>query len=152
MPHLVWQCSDVAAKLPGVHLWLDEAALPNLPPPLALDVNQGLPAGALRRGLYRQHAAHHGLGRGAAPVHRPGLAVARARPVQRLRAFQHRRALTSEGNARSDAELRLADPRRGIRDLKAVDALARDAGLRMLSDDPMPANNLCVTWQRAALS
>jgi hypothetical protein len=59
---------------------------------------------------------------------------------------------SSEGNARFDAELRLADPRRGIRDLKAVDALARDAGLRMLSDDPMPANNLCVTWQRAALS
>ncbi len=45
LPHLVWQCSDVPAHLAGMQLWLDEAALPNLPPPLALDVSQGLPRG-----------------------------------------------------------------------------------------------------------
>lgn len=58
---------------------------------------------------------------------------------------------TSEGNARFDAELRQADPRRGIRDLEAVDALACAAGLRLLSDEPMPANNRCVSWRRGVL-
>ena len=39
MPYLVWQTSDVAENLPGIRAWLDEAALPNTPPPLELDVD-----------------------------------------------------------------------------------------------------------------
>ena len=38
MPHLVWQTSDCPESLPGIAAWLAEAALPNTPPPLALDV------------------------------------------------------------------------------------------------------------------
>src|SRR6202008_3627590 len=38
MPWLTWQCSDVAENLPGIRRWLDEAALPNTPAPIALDV------------------------------------------------------------------------------------------------------------------
>lgn len=41
MPWLVWQCSDRAEHLPGIRQWLDEAALPNTPAPLALDVATG---------------------------------------------------------------------------------------------------------------
>ena len=39
MPHLVWQCSDRPENLPGIRMWLDEAALPNTPAPLSFDVN-----------------------------------------------------------------------------------------------------------------
>ena len=35
----------LAENLPGIRMWLDEAALPNLPPPLELDVNGPWPAG-----------------------------------------------------------------------------------------------------------
>ena len=45
LPQLLWQCSDIAANLPGIRLWLDEARLPNLPPPLTLDVDQPWPPG-----------------------------------------------------------------------------------------------------------
>ncbi|HUH90409.1 MAG TPA: DUF938 domain-containing protein [Lysobacter sp.] len=38
MPWLVWQCSDRAEHLPGIRQWLAEAALPNTPEPLVLDV------------------------------------------------------------------------------------------------------------------
>jgi hypothetical protein len=38
LPHLIWQTSDCAHNLPGISAWLDEAALPNLPPSLMLDV------------------------------------------------------------------------------------------------------------------
>ena len=34
MPWLTWQTADMAENLPGIRLWLDEASLPNLPPPL----------------------------------------------------------------------------------------------------------------------
>ena len=33
-PHLIWQSSDLGENLPGIRLWLDDAGLPNLPPPL----------------------------------------------------------------------------------------------------------------------
>lgn len=36
MPWLRWQASDHADHLPGMTQWLDEAALPNTPPPIAL--------------------------------------------------------------------------------------------------------------------
>ena len=38
MPWLDWQCSDRAEALPGMRQWLDEAGLPNTPPPVELDV------------------------------------------------------------------------------------------------------------------
>ena len=39
LPHLIWQASDVAAHLPGIRAWVDEAQLPNLSSPIALDIN-----------------------------------------------------------------------------------------------------------------
>ena len=41
MPWLTWQCSDRAAYLPGIRQWLHEAALPNTPAPVELDVDLG---------------------------------------------------------------------------------------------------------------
>ncbi|MFI4969447.1 MAG: DUF938 domain-containing protein, partial [Lysobacterales bacterium] len=41
LPELVWQTSDRAGNLAGIRLWLDEAALPNTPAPLTLDVATG---------------------------------------------------------------------------------------------------------------
>ena len=43
LPHLTWQTSDRTVNLPGIRAWLDEARLPNTPPPLALDVNGSWP-------------------------------------------------------------------------------------------------------------
>jgi hypothetical protein len=151
LPHLVWQCSDICAHLPGMRLWLDEAALPNLPPPLALDVNQGLPSGPFDA-VFTANTLHI---MGWSEVQRLFEGLALLLPAGGLFTaygpFNIDGRFTSEGNARFDAELRLADPRRGIRDLEAVDALARGAGLHGLADVPMPANNRCVSWQRGAL-
>jgi SAM-dependent methyltransferase len=151
LPHLVWQCSDVSAQLPGMRLWLDEAAWPNLPPPLALDVGQGLPAGPFDA-VFTANTLHimgwnevQRLFEGLAAVLPQGGLFTAYGP------FNLGGRFTSEGNARFDAELRQADPRRGIRDLEAVDALARAAGLQLLADEAMPANNRCVSWKRAAL-
>ena len=57
-------------------------------------------------------------------------------------------AFSSDSNRAFDASLRSRDPRMGIRDLEAVDALARAIGLRMLDDVAMPADNRCVVWRR----
>ena len=39
LPHLIWQPSELAQHLPGILAWLDEAQLPNVLAPLAIDVN-----------------------------------------------------------------------------------------------------------------
>jgi hypothetical protein len=151
MPHLVWQCSDLPAHLPGMRLWLDEAALPNLPPPWALDVSDGLPSEPFDA-VFTANTLHI---MGWAEVQRLFDGVVARLPQRGLFTaygpFNLGGRFTSPSNQRFDAELRLADPRRGIRDLEAVDALARAAGLQLLADEPMPANNRCVSWQRVAL-
>jgi len=151
MPHLQWQCSDVPAHLAGMKLWLDEAALPNLPPPLALDVSQGLPRGPFDA-VFTANTLHI-MGWSEVQCLFDGLAACLCGNglFTAYGPFNLGGRFTSEGNARFDAQLRQADPRRGIRDLEAVDALARAAGLQMLRDEPMPAHNRCVSWQRAVL-
>jgi hypothetical protein len=37
-----------------------------------------------------------------------------------------------------------------LRDVEAVDALARHAGLHLVEDRAMPANNRCLVWRRPA--
>lgn len=46
MPWLEWQTSDVTEQLPGIRAWLADAALPNTPPPIALDLRGAAPASA----------------------------------------------------------------------------------------------------------
>ncbi len=57
---------------------------------------------------------------------------------------------TSEGNASFDASLKAKSPHQGLRDVEAVNALARRAGLALVEDRAMPANNRCLVWRRPA--
>ncbi|MET0327986.1 MAG: DUF938 domain-containing protein, partial [Luteimonas sp.] len=55
---------------------------------------------------------------------------------------------TSDSNREFDGWLKARDPRAGVRDLDAVDALARAIGLERAAMIEMPAHNLTVVWQR----
>jgi len=56
-----------------------------------------------------------------------------------------------DSNRDFNAALRARDPRSGIRDLHAVDALAGAIGMQLVANIAMPANNRCVVWRRSAL-
>ena len=147
LPHLTWQTSDVADNLPGIRQWLDEAGLANTPEPRAFDVNGAWPAGAFDA-VFSANTLHIMawsevvlLFAGLRGVMSPGARLTVYGPFNAAGAF------TSASNAAFDAALRAAHPQRGIRDIEAVDALARSAGLVRIDDRPMPANNRCVTWQ-----
>ncbi len=148
LPHLTWQTSDVAAHLAGIGCWLDSAALPNTPPPLPLDVNDGLPA-ATWDAVFSANTLHIMSWREVTRLY-AGLAAA-IEPDGLLVVygpFNYGGAFSSASNAAFDRSLRAANPQRGIRDFEAVDALARAAGLHLLEDNPMPANNRCIVWRR----
>ena len=153
MPGLQWQCSDVAANLPGIRLWLDAAALPNTPPPLALDVRGAWPcvqydavfsANSLHiMGWAEVEAFFAGVDRALG-----GAGSARGGSLAVYGPFNYGGAYTSDSNRAFDDWLHARDPRSGIRDFEAVDALARRIGLRLADDVAMPAHNRCLVWQR----
>lgn len=149
MPHLQWQASDRAVNLPGIRLWLAEAALPNTPEPLAFDVNGTLPAGPFDA-VFTANTLHI---MSWAEVQRLFAALPALMTSDALLTvygpFNYKGQFTSNSNVQFDASLRLDDPLRGIRDFEAVDALAAQAGLHLLDDVAMPANNRCITWQRS---
>jgi cyclopropane fatty-acyl-phospholipid synthase-like methyltransferase len=151
MPGWIWQCSDVPAHLPSLRQRIDAACLPNLPEPLAWDVNQPRPSGGFDA-VFTANTLHI---MGWAEVQRLFDALAALLVdggiFSAYGPFNDAGRFTSDSNARFDAALRAADPRRGIRDLRSVDALAQTAGLRLLCDSAMPANNRCVSWQREVL-
>lgn len=153
LPGLTWRASDRADCLDGMRAWLDEAALPNTPPPLALDVAQGpwprtrfdaaFSANTLHiMGWPEVEACFEGLAR---VLEDDALLVVYG-------PFNHGGAYTSESNRAFDGWLRSRDARSGIRDFEAVDALARGIGLALVEDAAMPANNRCLVWRRGVAS
>ena len=155
MPWLIWQCSDRAENLPGIRMWLDEVALPNTPAPIELDVAHGswpsvcfdavFSANTLHiMGWHEVEACFVSLGEvlAFAPAAAAPFTLAVYGP------FNYGGDFTSDSNRAFDASLRARDPRMGIRDFEAVDALARAIGLALVDDVAMPANNRTLVWRR----
>lgn len=149
LPHLVWQTADVRAHHPGIHAWLDEAALPSVLPPLELDVNQTHWHSGRYDAVFSANTLHI-MGwpevvrffKGVGEVLEPGGVLVVYGP------FNYNGQFTSESNARFDAWLKARDPASGVRDFEAVDTLARAQGLVLQHDIAMPANNRSLVWQR----
>ena len=148
LPGLRWQASDVAGNLPGVQQWLAEAGLPNTPAALELDLKSAWPAVEFDA-VFSANTLHI---MGWTEVQRLFRELGRCMPPSGLLTlygpFNYGGRFTSDSNARFDATLRSSDPASGLRDFEAVDALAAQAGLLILEDRAMPANNRCITWQR----
>ncbi|WP_089400347.1 DUF938 domain-containing protein [Noviherbaspirillum humi] len=150
LPHLTWQTSDLPPQHDGIRAWLDEARLPNVLPPLALDAGQpGWDAGRFDA-VFTANTCHimaweevermfDGIGR----VLEPGGWLCIYGP------FKYAGVFTTPSNAEFDASLRARAAHMGLRDMEAVDALARRQGLALHADYPMPANNQFLAWRRA---
>ena len=153
LPQVTWQTSDLPANHAGIRAWLDEAGLPNVLPPLQLDVAGGSWETGPVDAVFSANTAHI--------MHWP-VVVAMLAGVGRLLRddglfmlygpFNYDGRHTSESNARFDLSLRMNDPGMGIRDFEAVrDELAR-AGLALEADHEMPANNRLLVFRRSGAS
>jgi len=150
LAHLIWQPSDLASNLPGIRSWCDEAALPNLRPPIELDLNQGPWPDTGADAVFSANTLHivsweevQTLFVLAGQIVPPGGVLAAYGP------FAYGGCHTSQSNARFDLMLRARDPRSGIRNFEEVDALARAQGLVLVRDVAMPANNRTLVWRCA---
>jgi cyclopropane fatty-acyl-phospholipid synthase-like methyltransferase len=149
LPHLIWQTSDVADNLPGIGMWLEQAGLPNLPPPVRLDV-----AGPWPRTRYDAvFSANtlHIMSWGDVQRMFEGLdaVLAQEATIAIYGPFNYGGRFTSESNAQFDQWLKRRSSDMGIRDFEAIDALARAIHLQLVEDRAMPANNRTLVWQRS---
>ena len=149
MPWLLWQCSDCAESPPGIRMWLDEAGLANTPPPLQLDVACGPWPAARFDAIFSANTLHI-MGWREVEACFAGMAgvLADAATVVVYGPFKYAGAHTSDSNRAFDDWLKARDPRSGVRDFEALDALAGAVGLQLVADTPMPANNRCLVWTR----
>lgn len=148
LPHLLWQTSDRAENLLGISAWLNEAAHPNTPAPLAFNILDSWPEGRFDA-IFSANTLHI----------MPWLAVERffaglpeilteQAKVAIYGPFNYGGQFTSESNAEFDRNLKENAPHQGIRDFEKVNALAEKVGLSLIEDRAMPSNNRCVVWQR----
>ena len=155
MPSWIWQPTDgEITALPGIAAHVAQACLPNVRPPIHLDVmaqswtgaidlrtqydaiycanllhiTPWTTAAALMRGVSR-HLAGDGMLLTYGPYLEDGVP-------------------TAPGNAAFDASLRARNPAWGIRTVAAVAAEAERAGLQLHAQHAMPANNLLLQWQK----
>lgn len=150
MPHLLWQTSDRAENLSDITRWLDEAALPNTPAPLPLDVTAGPWPHDAFDAIFSANTLHI---MGWADVQAlfaalPTVTSARAK-LAIYGPFNYAGKYTSASNATFDQSLRARAPHMGIREFGDVNALAVNAGFTLVDDVAMPANNRTLIWQRA---
>ena len=149
LPHLQWLTSEVAELHSGIHAWLDQARLPNVSQPLELDVNQpNWPVEGVDA-IFSANTVHimdwssvqnmfAGIGR-----------VLQTQGVFCLYGpFNYQGGYTSDSNARFDMWLKQRDPRSGIRDFEALNALAQQYGMTLRTDHAMPANNRTLVWEK----
>ena len=150
LPHLVWQPSDRADYLPGINAWRTEAGLPNLQPPMKLDVLQeGWPGRGEFDAAFMANTLHiMSWPMVEACFRRLDLALATDATLMVYGPFRRDGQHTSESNAAFDADLRQRDPAMGIRDLDAVAGLASAIGFGPPQVHAMPANNLLLAFVR----
>lgn len=148
MPHLQWQCTDRAEYLPGIRQWLGEAALPNTPAPVVLDVSGTWPGGG-HDAVFSANTLHI---MSWAEVERLFLQLGRVTTEDAKLAiygpFNYDGRYTSQSNAAFDDWLQARGEHMRIRDAEAVDALAEAAGFDLIDDVAMPSNNRLRIWQR----
>lgn len=148
LPGLTWQPSDPDPEMrASIAAWADRLGLPNLRPPLALDVLAApwpIAAADAVVCINMIHiapwAATPALMAGTARVLGAGGILFLYGP------FRREDRPTAPSNEAFDAGLRRADPAWGLRDLGEVAGIARLHGLDLRAVTEMPANNLAVTF------
>ncbi|MCH9645567.1 MAG: DUF938 domain-containing protein [Proteobacteria bacterium] len=149
LPHLVWQASDQAMYLPSVTAWINEAQLNNTPTALTLNVCHVWPKSSYDA-IFSANTTHimswemvldffKGVGE---TLNTNGLFILYG-------PFNYNGQYTSESNAKFDLWLAQQNPQSSIRDFEALNQLAEQAGLTLIDDYEMPANNRILVWKKS---
>jgi hypothetical protein len=141
LPHITWQTSDLFINHDGINQWITEYPSSNLHTPITLDLSTEWPIENLS-GIYTANTLYivswnlvqtffENINRYLLP----------AGKVCIYGPFNYNGKYTSQSNANFDVMLKQREELSGIRDCEAVIQLAEKAGLTLIQDHEMPANN-----------
>lgn len=148
LPHLQWQTSDVPAHHEGINAWLNDAALPNLLPPVALQVGKDVFPASGYDAVYSANTAHIMF---ADEVALMMAGIAELLPAGgvfcQYGPFIYQGRFSSASNQAFHQSLL----QRGLGGYKSIEDLKRWAGPSLVLGDifDMPANNLCLIWTKS---
>jgi len=150
-PHLTFQPSDPdAAALQSIPIWIHDAAVTNVLPPIMLDAASNDWPISTADAIICINMIHispwrscEGLLRGSARLLRPGS------PLYLYGPYRRADIATAPSNEAFDAALKSRDPEWGLRDLETVAELAESEGFSAPVIREMPANNLSVMFRRS---
>jgi SAM-dependent methyltransferase len=156
-PDIIWWPSDLNERhLKSIEAWRAHAALPNIRPPLRIDLTDPAWCAAMQDGsgpaellaLFCANVIHiapwrvaEGLFAGAGRYLRSDGRLFLYGPFKRD--GKH----TAMSNAVFDTSLREQDAEWGVRDIADLEKLSR-SGLALIETVPMPANNLILVFAR----
>lgn len=158
-PEVTWWPSDCNENhLKSIEAWREHSRLPNIRPPLRIDLSDPAWCDAMKREgcpaellvVFCANVIHiapwhvaEGLVAGAGRCLRKGGMLLLYGPFKR--GGKH----TAQSNETFDASLRQRNPDWGVRDVEAVEELAAGAGLSLIEIAAMPANNLTLVFGRS---
>jgi len=149
LPHLIWQTSDQAEYHPGIKAWLDASSAENLRRPLLLNVDMPQWPIATVDAVFSANTCHiMGWASVVAMFKQLANVLSAGGTLAIYGPFNYDGQFTSPSNANFDQWLKQRGPQQGIRDFEAVNKLAREAGMTLLEDNAMPANNRLLVWHK----
>jgi cyclopropane fatty-acyl-phospholipid synthase-like methyltransferase len=146
----VWQPSDLSENHGGINAWREAFPADNVPPPLALDVDDlQWPVQGPVDAVFSANTCHIMAWPSVQNMfaHMDKI-LTNAGVLAIYGPFNYGQQYTSPSNARFDQWLKDRGDHQGIRDFEEVNALAGKAGLSLIEDNAMPANNRLLVWRK----
>ena len=151
LPELHWQTSDLEPNLSGIRAWIDDSGLDNLPAPLLLDAMGSWPESEFDT-VYTANSFHIMDDTAVADcIEGCGVCLSAGGHLIVYGPFNYAGDFTSASNANFDAMLKANEPGSGIKDFEWLDSLAQSAGMTLVADVEMPANNRSLIWKKRTL-
>jgi len=142
MPHLTWHTSDCAEYLAGINCWINDSLLSNVKKPFELNVTHSIWPSLKVDSVFTANSVHimhqedvMNLFKGVGALLKAGGDFIIYGP------FNYNNQYSSESNANFDSWLKNRDPLSGIKHFEKLEMLANEAGMILVTDYKMPANN-----------
>jgi len=149
LPHIIWNTSDRTENLEGIKLWLSEANNEKLPDPIELDVKQKSWPKITFDTVFTANTCHI-MNKQSVEIMitQAGKLIPVGGQLIIYGPFNYNQKYTSSSNEQFDQWLKQRDPESAIRNFEELNELARKAGLNLVTDYEMPANNRILHWRK----
>ena len=146
--HLLWQPSDLSARLPGIAAWCGESPANNLLPPIELDIRDWPKLGQKYHAIFASNLVHYIEKRYLRVFFEESRKVLESGGILVLYGpFKQYNNYSSPADMQLDLMLRSENESFGIRTLEELVQVAGQQGMDLFKLISMPANNKLVCWK-----